>query len=67
MTIEHARVQVVRKPWMNEPWMTELWGIADLHPWSRIEVDPDRMSALVARPGTGPVHSPANEIVEAQT
>jgi hypothetical protein len=67
MTIEHARVQVVRKAWMNKHRINKPWGVADLHPWSRIEVDPDRMSALVAHPGAGPVHSPANEIVEAQT
>jgi mannose-6-phosphate isomerase len=30
MAIEHASVQIVRKP----------WTVADLHPWSSIEIRP---------------------------
>ena len=36
MAIEHAAVQVVRKP----------WGVADLHPWSSIEGSGDRVGEL---------------------
>jgi mannose-6-phosphate isomerase len=36
MAIEHAVVQVVRKP----------WGVADLHPWSSIEGSGDRVGEL---------------------
>ena len=36
MAIEHAAVQVVRKP----------WGVADLHPWSSIEGSGDRIGEL---------------------
>ena len=36
MTIEHASVQVVRKP----------WGVADLHPWSSVEASGDPVGEL---------------------
>ena len=36
MAIEHASVQVARKP----------WGVADLHPWSSIEVSGDPVGEL---------------------
>ena len=36
MAIEHASVQVARKP----------WGVADLHPWSRIDVSGDPVGEL---------------------
>jgi mannose-6-phosphate isomerase len=36
MAIEHASVQVVRKP----------WGVADLHPWSSIDVSGDPVGEL---------------------
>jgi mannose-6-phosphate isomerase len=36
MAIEHAAVQVVRKP----------WGVADLHPWSGIDGSGDRVGEL---------------------
>ncbi|HLX16409.1 MAG TPA: class I mannose-6-phosphate isomerase [Bradyrhizobium sp.] len=36
MAIEHATVQVVRKP----------WGVADLHPWSRIDGSNDPVGEL---------------------
>jgi mannose-6-phosphate isomerase len=36
MAIEHASVQVVRKP----------WGVADLHPWSAIDVSCDPVGEL---------------------
>lgn len=36
MTIEHASVQVVRKP----------WGVADLHPWSSIDGSGDAIGEL---------------------
>jgi mannose-6-phosphate isomerase len=36
MAIEHASVQVVRKP----------WGVADLHPWSRIDGSSDAIGEL---------------------
>jgi mannose-6-phosphate isomerase len=36
MTIEHASVQVARKP----------WGVADLHPWSCIDVSGDPVGEL---------------------
>jgi mannose-6-phosphate isomerase len=36
MTIEHASVQVARKP----------WGVADLHPWSSIDISGDPVGEL---------------------
>jgi mannose-6-phosphate isomerase len=36
MTIEHAPVRVVRKP----------WGVADIRPWSRIDVSGDLVGEL---------------------
>ena len=36
MAIEHAAVQVARKP----------WGVADLHPWSSIDVAGDPVGEL---------------------
>ena len=36
MAIEHASVQVARKP----------WGVTDLHPWSRIDVSGDPVGEL---------------------
>ena len=36
MAIEHASVQVAHKP----------WGVADLHPWSRIDASGDAVGEL---------------------
>src|SRR5438445_6868226 len=45
MTIEHASVEVARKP----------WGVADLHPWSRIDGSADPVGELWFQRASGPL------------
>ena len=45
MTIEHASVEVARKP----------WGVADLHPWSRIDGSADPVGELWFHRASGPL------------